>query len=66
MRKLLTLTEVAELLDTTYARAAELVRLKIIVATYLGRQVRVHPDVLEEFCKSGGKRLDGGWRRRAD
>jgi excisionase family DNA binding protein len=33
------------------------------VVVKLGRSIRIDPDALEEFIKSGGKPLQGGWRK---
>lgn len=63
MRPLLTLKEVAQILNITYFRASELARVGLLPAVRIGRQVRVRPDVLEQFVESGGRALPGGWRR---
>lgn len=60
---LLTAPEVAERLRIRTQRVHELIRLGLLQPVFLGRQVRVAMDVLEEFVRSGGKRLPGGWRR---
>lgn len=65
MRQLLTLKQVAEALNIGYFRASELTRRGILPAVRIGRQVRVRPDVLEQFIESGGRPLAGGWRRKA-
>jgi excisionase family DNA binding protein len=36
------------------------------VVVKLGRSIRIDPDALEEFIKSGGKPLEGGWRKDAN
>jgi len=61
--QLLKVPEVAELLQVSEWRAYQLVREGILPAVHLGRQVRIPADKLREFVESGGKRLDGGWRR---
>ena len=63
---LLTLTEVASLLNVKYHRAATLAREGILPVIHLGRQVRVSPEALHLFISEGGKSLPGGWRRRAE
>jgi excisionase family DNA binding protein len=52
--KLLRVPVVAEIIDTTIPRAYELIRLGILPAVRMGRQVRVDANVLEEWIKSGG------------
>jgi excisionase family DNA binding protein len=54
----------ARRLNITEARVYQLVREGLIRgAVRLGRQVRIDPDELEEFIKSGGQALPGGWRK---
>ena len=56
----------AERLAVTLNRFYELVRQGIVppgVVVRLGRQLRVHPERLEEFIARGGQALPGGWRR---
>lgn len=60
---LLTVETVAARLGVTTARGYELVREHIIPSVRLGRQIRVDPDQLEEFIRSGGQSLSGGWRK---
>ena len=66
MRRLITLREAAEILTISYARAAEIVRIGLLPAVYVGRQVRIDPHQLEQFVAQGGRRLEGGWRRNQD
>lgn len=49
---------VATRLGVSKDRAYELVRLGILPAVRLGRQVRVDEDVLHEWILSGGRRQD--------
>jgi len=66
MKKLIEAPDVAELLYGDRARAPrvhELARQGLLPAVRLGRQVRFDPDAIDEFITSGGKALDGGWRR---
>jgi len=60
---LLTIDDVAARLSATRARAYELVRRGTLPGVRIGRQVRVHPQALEEWLRAGGKALPGGWRR---
>jgi excisionase family DNA binding protein len=55
--QLLTLRETAEILKVKEFRAAELVRLRILPAVHLGRQVRVSRKTLLSFIEQGGKGL---------
>ena len=65
IERLLTITEVAEILRVPRARAYELVRSAAIPGVRVGRQVRVARLALTEFIATGGKALAGGWRREA-
>jgi hypothetical protein len=62
-RKLLTLSEGAEICAVTYARMAEMARTGLVPAVKLGRQVRLDPEKLALFIDQGGKPLPGGWRK---
>jgi excisionase family DNA binding protein len=54
----------AHRLNITEARAYQLIREGLLRgAVKLGRQIRIDPDELEEFIKSGGQGLAGGWRK---
>lgn len=61
--KLLKIAEVAERLDITIPRAYEMAREGVLPVVRLGRQIRIHPEKLEEWLLSGGQALPGGWRR---
>jgi excisionase family DNA binding protein len=53
--KLLRMSEVAALIDTSLPRAYELVRQGVIPGVVrLGRQIRVNPDVLDKWIIQGG------------
>jgi len=65
LTKLLTLQQAAEVLNVSYARAAELARQDILPTVRLGRQIRVDPARLAEFVAGGGRALPGGWKRTA-
>lgn len=64
--KLLRVPEVARIIDTTTARAYELIRLGILPAVKMGRQVRVDANALEEWIKKGGStqpcETNGDWQ----
>jgi len=56
------------MLPLTYARGMALIRQGVFppgVVVRLGRQVFVDTTQLDEFIRSGGKALPGGWRRKA-
>ena len=57
------------LLPITYARGMGLIRKGIFppgVIVRLGRQIFVDTERMEEFIRSGGKALPGGWRLNAN
>jgi len=54
VKKLLPIPAVAEILDVSPWRAYELARLGILPVVRLGRQIRVDPDALDRFIRSGG------------
>ncbi len=56
--------QVAALLGVSEARCYELMRTGILPSVRLGRQVRVHEEVLREWIRNGGQTLPGGGRRR--
>ena len=59
----------AHRLDVDLPRFYDLVRDDVFppgVVVRLGRHIRVNADQLEEFIASGGARLPGGWKRKAD
>jgi len=60
--KLLKAETVAEILDISPARVYELIRLDILPAVKLGRQVRIEESLLEAWITDGGQELPGGWR----
>ena len=63
--KLLTMSEVATILNVTVARAYELARTGLLPTVKLGRQVRVDETRLREWIEAGGAALPGGWRNKA-
>ena len=52
--KLMRVPEVAKVLNTTTPRAYELIRLGILPAVKMGRQVRVDANALREWIENGG------------
>ena len=57
--RLLTVREVSEALQVPPARVYQLVRDGVLPAVYVGRQVRVAPDSLQQWIAQGGRTLDG-------
>lgn len=54
---LLTLTQTADILNITYARAADLARRGFLPTVRLGRQVRIDAVLLKALIAGGGKSL---------
>jgi excisionase family DNA binding protein len=52
--RLLSVPEVAKLLSVTPGRVYELVRLRLLPAVHLGRQIRVEEQTLREWIRNGG------------
>lgn len=60
---LMTVAEVAEMLQLTTARVYDLCRQKVLPCIYVGRQLRFSKEMLEAWILRGGSPLPGGWRR---
>lgn len=54
---LLTLTQTADILNITYARAADLARRGFLPTVRLGRQIRIDADRLQKLISEGGRSL---------
>jgi hypothetical protein len=55
-------------IGVSIGRFYDLVRQGIFppgVVVRFGRQIRVHPEKLNQFIEGGGKALPGGWRKEA-
>lgn len=63
--KLLTMADVATVLNVTVARAYELARTGLLPTVKLGRQVRVDETRLRDWIAAGGAALPGNWRMKA-
>lgn len=59
-----TAPQVAVVLNVKLWRVHELVRAQILPVFYLGRQQRFRPEAIRKYMATGGKRLDGGWRKQ--
>ncbi|MCL6446011.1 MAG: helix-turn-helix domain-containing protein [Alicyclobacillus sp.] len=66
VRRLLTMTEVAEICGVSVSRVYELAREGLLPVVRMGRQLRVDPEQLERWIQTGGKAYPGGWRREAN
>lgn len=64
--KLLRISEVAQILDVTEARAYEMARQGLFPIVRLGRQIRVDEEALRRWIIDGGQALSGGWKRNGD
>ena len=62
-RKLLRMAETSRIIDCSYSRTASLIRMGILPAVRLGRQIRVDPNKLQVFIEQGGQALPGGRKR---
>ena len=54
---LLTLTQTADILNVTYARASDLARRGFLPTVRLGRQIRIDADRLQKLITEGGRSL---------
>ncbi len=57
--RLLTMTQVAKILQVSPSRVYELARQRLLPVVRLGRQIRVDEDELREWIKAGGQSLGG-------
>lgn len=64
--RLMTYSEVAEILAVPLKRVEELGRRGVLPTVKLGRQRRVARDALRSFIQAGGFGLPGGWKVRPD
>jgi hypothetical protein len=64
-KNLLTLRQLEEITQLPDSRLCDLARQGILPVVRFGRQIQIDPDAFEEFKRSGGKSLPGGWRRDA-
>lgn len=62
---LLTVLQVAELLQVNVTRVYEVCRLGLLPHVRIGRQVRISEDELKDWIQNGGTSLPGGWRKEA-
>ena len=60
--QLMTTSEVAQVLCVSPRRVHEMVRMEILPAVRLGRQVRIDRETLRDWISKGGRPLARGWR----
>ena len=60
--RLMTVKQVATMLQVSQERVYEMVRLGLLPAVRLGRQLRVDEEALKNWIAHGGQALPGGWR----
>jgi len=63
MKRLLTATDVAELLRITEDAVYRLTRQKVLPSVRIGRLIRFDEHALEAWIQDGGQAWDGGWRK---
>ena len=64
MAELLRAASAAKKLDISVDRLYSLTRDGIVQCCYLGRMIRWSENQLDEFIQQGGRRFDGGWKRK--
>jgi hypothetical protein len=64
MAELLRAASAAKKLDISVDRLYSLSRDGIIPTCYLGRMIRWDDKQLDNFIQQGGRRFDGGWKKR--
>lgn len=60
--RLMTIEEVAKILNVPRSRAYMMARNGWFPVVHLGRQLRVDESSLREWIANGGRQLPGGWR----
>ena len=63
---LLTIEEVADILRVPKQRAYQMARQELFPVVHMGRQIRVEESALRSWIANGGRKLSGGWRRKAE
>ena len=62
---LLTVTETAQLLNTSEDRVRRMAREGLLPVVRLGRLIRFNKEELQRWVESGGQAFPGGWRKEA-
>ena len=60
-----TVPEIADLLQMKRERVYEAVRLGLVPAVHIGRQIRIEERAFAEWVRDGGQTHAGGWRHQA-
>lgn len=60
-----TVQEIADLLQMKRERVYEAVRLGLVPAVHIGRQVRIEQKAFVEWVRDGGQTFAAGWRHQA-
>ena len=60
-----TVPEIADLLQMKRERVYEAVRLGLVPAVHIGRQIRIEERAFVEWVRDGGQTYAGGWRNQA-
>jgi excisionase family DNA binding protein len=60
-----TVPEIADLLQMKRERVYEAVRLGLVPAVHIGRQIRIEERAFVEWVRNGGQTHAGGWRHQA-
>jgi len=64
--KLLTVSQIAEILGVSRPRAYELLRLNLVPGKVrIGRQIRIDPQRLARWIEDGGQALPGVWKKQS-
>jgi len=65
MAKLIDSLKVAEIFDESRGWVYEMARQGIIPSVRVGRKIKFSEEAIQDFIRSGGKGLPGGWRHEA-
>ncbi len=60
-----TVPEIADLLQMKRERVYEAVRLGLVPAVHIGRQIRIEQKAFVEWVRDGGQTCAAGWRHQA-
>lgn len=60
-----TVPEIADLLQMKRERVYEAVRLGLVPAVHIGRQIRIEEKAFVEWVRDGGQTCAAGWRHQA-
>lgn len=63
--KFFTVQQVAELVQLTPARVYEAIRLELLPAVHIGRQVRIEEQAFQDWVRNGGQRHGAPVRNQA-